>query len=151
MARWDPTEFQAAVNNFLSRRGWSQPELARVAGISQAVVNRWLSTDPQMVVQPTDPSLRKLAPVIGIPHLELMRMAGRLDATVTAPSKPADLEAFLRDMESGWLASEEHERPLRTEVARAAFPHHQRRPSNRRIRGNDAGLDNSNAEYLKHK
>lgn len=152
MPQWDPTEFQQTINQFLARRGWSQPTLARVAGISQAVVNRWLAADRTMLVQPTDPTLRKLAPVVGISHGELMRMAGRIDAPAAhRTDKPTALVQFLADMEAGWLAADEQRRPIGEEVARAALPiPHERRP-NRRNRGNNAGLGHSKMDYLKHK
>lgn len=152
MAQWNPAEFQKVVREFLARRDWSQPQLAREAGISQAVVNRWLSDDPEMLVQPTDPTLRKLAPVIGIPHNELMRMAGRLEGPSSPKgNRPTALLQFLADMEAGWLAADEQRRPFGEHIARTALPvPHKRRP-NRRNRGNNAGLDNANDEYRTHK
>src|SRR6266498_3671895 len=102
MAQWDPTEFQDTINEFLRQAGdWSQADLARAAGISPGVVNRWMQTvESGMLVQPTDPTLRKVAPVMHLPLNELLRQAGRIDATVVK-TRPRDLETLLGVVEAG--------------------------------------------------
>lgn len=152
---WDVAlviEFQAAVRKWLDRTNLSQQQAAYLCGFSQSVLNRWMSTDPEFLVQPQPPLLRKLAPKINIPLSELLRMAGHSDM-VLAIDKPRELLEFLRDQEAGYWASAENERPIRMDVARSALPiaRHVRRRSNRRVRGNNEGLDRPNADYGMHK
>ena len=148
---WDPTEFQQTIQAWLDRTGMSQKQAADFCGISQAVLNRWMQTDRHYLVQPTDDTLARLAPKIGISHDELLRLAGR--RKVAAPSdKPAELIALLRDIENGYHQANENERSVRIEATRSLWPiQHKRRPNNRRIRGNNAGLDHPKMEYVKHK
>lgn len=140
MAEWDPTEFQATLRDFLGRRGWSQNELHFQTSISQGVINRWLHEDARQVVQPTDATLRKLAPVIGLSHSELMRMAGRVHAEPPKSRLPRRLSQFLADIEAGWLAADDARRQVGEEATRAIFnPHAPRRPG--RSRANRPSTD----------
>lgn len=153
---WDESglrrEFQATVRAWLTRTGLSEKAAADTCGFSQSVINRWLTDDPNYLVQPTVDTLEKLSPKIGITVDELSRQAGRRNDPVPAAAKPVELQMFLRDVEAGWWASPEHERPIRSEVARAAWPtQHSRRGTNRRVRGNDARLDQPNDDYRMHK
>jgi transcriptional regulator with XRE-family HTH domain len=138
MDQWDPTEFQSTIQEFLDRRGWTQNRLAQVTGISQAVINRWLqpvdTNSPAGLVQPTDKTLRKLAPVIGLPAHVLMRMAGRLPGGVPdQPQHPPELATLIADIETGWYAADPARRRIGEDVVRSVFNvHGQRRPGRRR-------------------
>lgn len=143
-------EFQSTIQAWQDRTGLSEMAAAQVCGFSQSVINRWKSRTWDYLVQPTRPTLMKLSPHIGIDLDELERQAGLREEPVSASAKPAELQAFLRDQEAGWWAAPEHERPVRAEIARAALPTHNRRP-NRRIKGNNAGLDQSKGDYRMHK
>jgi transcriptional regulator with XRE-family HTH domain len=151
MEQWDPTEFQTVLRDFLERRGWSQNQLASATGISQAVINRWLqpieSVSPAGLVQPTDKTLRKLAPVIGLPEHVLMRMAGRLPGGMPdQPQHPPELATLIADIETGWYAADPARRRIGEDVVRSVFNvHGQRRPGRRRpgqsTSGPEAGED----------
>lgn len=150
---WDPAEFQRTIFDWLARTGMSQNQAALTCGISQAVFNRWLQPDARSgLVQPSGELLERLVPHIGISHDELLRMAGRRKVAAPVTDDPPELQAFLRDQREGYLRTAEHERPIRMEVARAAWPErHVRRRSNPRIRGNNAGQGNPKMDYRVHK
>jgi hypothetical protein len=142
-------EFRSTIQAWQDRTGLSESAIGHLCGFSQSVVNRWKSPTLDWLVQPQRPSLVKLAPKIGIDLEELERQAGLREDPVPATAKPVELQTFLSDQEAGWWAAAEHERPIRAAMARAALPHN-RRP-NRRIRGNNGGLDRSKGDYRKHK
>ena len=68
-------------------------------------------------------TLRKLAPVIGLPHRELMRMAGRLSEEDMGSERrhPPELAALIADVEAGWYAADDERRRICAEVVRAIF------------------------------
>lgn len=90
------SEFRDFLADWLDERGWSANRLADETGIAQTLISRYLSLDPHKRVIPADQTLRRLAPIVGKSHDELMRMVGRLDE----PSEPAPL----KDDELEWLA-----------------------------------------------
>jgi transcriptional regulator with XRE-family HTH domain len=122
----DETEaFRVFLADWLDRTGWSQFQLAMATGIGQSIISRWLSPDVRRRTQPNDATLKKLAPVVGRPFEDLMRMAGRLpDVPVSrsqGPDLPPELASLLADLETGWLAADPHTRSLGGAVVRAAF------------------------------
>lgn len=131
---WDPTEFQKAINGFLERHGWSQNDLARASGVSQAVLNRWMQPKGSpTLIRPTDPSLRKLAPVLDIPHIELMRLAGRLAADPAKRDRDPILTALQSDLDRGWDESADEEwRARQADAIRSILGVHRGRRPNRR-------------------
>lgn len=84
-------EFQAFLTHWLDEkrqrdRTWNVARLGRETGIAASLLSRWLGPD---ATTPGDANLRRLAPVVGVSHADLMRMVGRL-----GPSSPvADAEA----------------------------------------------------------
>lgn len=150
---WDPRELQEAIQAWLDRTGMSQNQAALLTGISQGVFNRWLQPSREYgLVQPQPPQLMKLAPHIGIDHDELMRMAGhRMSAP--AQTKPRALIELFRALENGYNNSVERSEPpeiieMRIAQTLSLWPiHPRRRSNNRRIKGNNTGLDNSKMDY----
>lgn len=71
--------FWEYLTDWLSARGWSANRLAEESGVAQTLVSRYIHPNPRRRLRPTDVTLRRLAPVLGVPHDQLMRMAGRLD------------------------------------------------------------------------
>jgi transcriptional regulator with XRE-family HTH domain len=68
-------EFRALVEAWLKSTETSQAELGRRAGVSQNIISRWLGRYP---TRPSPQNLEKLAPAIGVPYEDLMRMCGYL-------------------------------------------------------------------------
>lgn len=136
MAQWDPTELQGTINAFLANQDWSQADLARAAGISPGVVNRWMQPPGSgMLVQPTDATLRKVAPVLRVPLNELLRMAGRTDPSNIKPTDPPDLDAVFQQMRAAYPKMDEARRSVSLDMIRSIFNDHMpRRPDRRRTR-----------------
>lgn len=93
-------EFQAFLGRWLDEkrrqdRTWNLARLGRETGIAASLLSRWLGPDAPT---PGDANLRRLAPVVGVSHADLMRMVGRLGpSTPTADAADAtDPELALR-------------------------------------------------------
>jgi transcriptional regulator with XRE-family HTH domain len=134
---WDPLPFQNMIRDFLDRRGWSQNDLAKQTGISQAVINRWMqppdSDSPAGLVKPSDRTLRKLAPIVGHSEDALLRMVGRLQgAPPRVTARPPDLTALLADLDAAWDALSEERRGALSDAVRGVAQVHRPRRRNRR-------------------
>lgn len=134
MAQWDPTEFQRVVNDFLARQDWTQADLARAAGISPGVVNRWMQPkNSAMLVRPTDPPLRKVAPVMRMNVNDLLLLAGRVDPEPSDQDRDIALATLIADLEHGWQSASDDIKRAGSEAVRAIFRvHRERRPAHRR-------------------
>lgn len=144
---WDPTEFQRTIQRWLDRTGMSQNQAADFCGISQSVFNRWMQTERRYLVQPTEGTLERLAPKIGIDHDELLRLAGRRRGG-PAPQKPAELLALLQEIEAGYHDAAEHERSMRVAATLSLWPRsHARRPDRRKHKSDNSGLDKPMMDY----
>jgi transcriptional regulator with XRE-family HTH domain len=70
-------DFAAFLRHAMNSAGYvSAAELSRASGVGEPVLNKWLSNR----TQPTIELLRKVAPAIGVPLLELLVAAGRMTA-----------------------------------------------------------------------
>jgi transcriptional regulator with XRE-family HTH domain len=156
----DETEaFRAFLEDWLATTGWSQFELAMRTGIGQSIISRWLSPDHRRRTQPTDTTLRKLAPVVGRSFEDLMRMSGRWPDAPPARGETVlepELASLLADLEEGWRAADTERRTYGANAIRALF--HTPRKSNRRPRNNvsthesgiDEELDKPKMDYSLH-
>lgn len=129
----DPArEFRLFLAEWMRTARWTQHDLGAASGLGQSIISRWLNPDPYRRVQPTDDTLRRLAPVVGRSLDELLRMCGRRDiAAASAEEDPPELAALIADVRVGWHATDAGARQTAAAVTRAAF-HVQRR---RRPRG----------------
>lgn len=73
------TAIYTFLREFLSRPGWSQSRLAYETGLSQALISKWVHSDPKRRSTPGPEALRAIAPVVGATHRRLMELAGHLD------------------------------------------------------------------------
>jgi transcriptional regulator with XRE-family HTH domain len=72
-------DFRTVVSEWLNRRDWGQADLARAADVSPSLVSKWLMPDKSRRVTPDADNLKRVAKVIGVPHIELMRLCEYLD------------------------------------------------------------------------
>lgn len=136
-ADWDPTEFQAAIFEWLDRTGMSQKEAADLSGVSQGAFNRWLQPDRRYLTKPSPETLEKLAPHIRISYDELMRMTGRRSPKPVTTKNPADLEALIKHLEEAWPHVEPAHKSFGSEMVRNLFPLHKRTRKPRQGRNTD--------------
>lgn len=130
-------EFRDFLALWLQQRGWSANRLAEEAGIAQTLVSRYLNPNPRRRIRPTDETLRKLAPVLGRSHDDLMRMVGRLDKTsdeVPPESDDTELLVLFRQVPS------EDKPTLKSIVRKYAIPP-VTEPYRRRVTDLDTSLD----------
>ena len=71
-------DFRSFVVDWLERRGWSQARLADTSDCDRSLVSKYLALDDDRRVVPSPQSLERMAPVLGVPYEELMRMCGYL-------------------------------------------------------------------------
>ena len=91
-------DFAAYLRRWLADHDVSQAEFGRRVGIRQTLVNRYVHMDPATRVRPGPDALRKMAPTLGIPHAELLRMAGYLAAEPDEDTEEIDIrEREIRD------------------------------------------------------
>lgn len=87
-------DFRPFLAGWLRSHQMPQSRLGEISGIPPSIINRWLHAD-----RPTRPStenLEKLAPALGVPYDELLRICGyRRNATV-APVDPQEQELLAR-------------------------------------------------------
>jgi transcriptional regulator with XRE-family HTH domain len=83
--------------------GWSKGDLSRASGIADGVISRW-STDSTR--RPSPASLARIAPALGIPYEDLMRLCGYLPGTPAVQTelrtRMARLEATLSKYPRTW-------------------------------------------------
>jgi transcriptional regulator with XRE-family HTH domain len=142
-------EFKAFVEDWLSRSGRSQNQLALDTGIGQGLISRWLHPDPRRRTKPSPDSLERLAPVIGKPYGELMAVAGwwprATDEHFANPIKeesPA-LLAAIKVLRDGYNALEGHPeaREARLEATHALWNWPRPRPGRPRKPSSASGED----------
>jgi transcriptional regulator with XRE-family HTH domain len=89
-------DFRELVKAWLTRRGWSQGDLARAAEISPSLVSKHLSEDDWRRVKPSPANLARYAPILDVPYEELMRMNGYLPGEASIPAETDQVEADIR-------------------------------------------------------
>ncbi|HLZ30874.1 MAG TPA: helix-turn-helix transcriptional regulator [Chloroflexota bacterium] len=80
--------FQEFLDNWLKGCGWTPAQLSRATTIGQNVISRWLGADPPRA---SPKNLAKLAPVVGVPHEELLRLVGYLPGEAQLGNVDPDL------------------------------------------------------------
>lgn len=113
--RADMEDFRALLKERLRERG-ALARLAEASGIKSPVIGRWAAGE----TQPSPANLERLAPVIGVPFEDLMKMVGYLPGD-PSPNVNPRLSAFLAAVEAGWLAMDDARRDLAERGARALF------------------------------
>lgn len=151
--RYDPTEFQGLLRDWMERNGLSQMAAAQTIGMSQGVLNRWLKPkDDPYLVQPDVRSLERLVPILRVPAIELKRMTNRLspadlgllDAVKTGPRNNR-MEAFFAELRAQWEVLEKEQPPIvlqqAEEVTRTAFRLQRHQSGRQRQKDKKAGED----------
>lgn len=82
--------FRALLKNRLQERG-ALARLARHSGLDPTLIGRWERGE----TRPTDTNLRKLAPAIGVPYEELLRLCEYLPATTELQGDPDETELLV--------------------------------------------------------
>jgi transcriptional regulator with XRE-family HTH domain len=90
----------AYLRSAMTARGLTQANLARALGVNDSLVSRWLTGRNTTDVR----YLRKLAPLLKVPVVELLVAAGHLDAAEAKvpppkpaePPRPVTVEEFVR-------------------------------------------------------
>jgi transcriptional regulator with XRE-family HTH domain len=126
-------DFAAYLRRWLADHDVSQAEFGRRVGIRQTLVNRYVHVDPVTRVRPGPDALRKMAPALGVPHAELLRMAGYLAPDPESEAEEIDLHerevrdkgaliaGLLRDLpEDQWLTAYDAMRGVATAFQDAA-------------------------------
>lgn len=105
-------------------------DLARLAdesGIHAVVIGRWITDG----IRPSTENLAKLAPALGLPYEELLRLCGYLPGTPAASGgQDSELVSLVRALETGWREADPNTRETAGRVVRSLFPAapHGRRP-----------------------
>ena len=94
----EDNRFSGWLNMMMEHRGFSQADLARAMGVTDAQVSRWRRGQ----VVPTVRSLQRLADTLGMPRAALDRLAGyptaeeagREGAGTTDPAVQAELQVY---------------------------------------------------------
>lgn len=80
-------DFATYLHDAMRGAGFTKPTyLARAADIDPSVVIRWLRSGQR----PSVPLLERIAPVLGVPVAELIRVAYPSTTTETPPAEPPD-------------------------------------------------------------
>ncbi|MCL4299477.1 MAG: helix-turn-helix domain-containing protein [Anaerolineae bacterium] len=89
-------ELKAWLSQELERRKWSHTELARQAGLSQAMVSRILSGERNASIN----FCHKIAAVLGEPPEKILRLAGILPSSPTPEEDPTltELQDLIRNL-----------------------------------------------------
>ncbi len=107
-------EFRALLRQRRAQRG-GLARLAETSGIGSPVLSRWERGE----TRPSPANLERLAPALGVPYEDLLKMCGYL------PGAPAPLNqtlsALLSAVEAGWLAMDGSAREVAERGARALF------------------------------
>ena len=85
--------FREYVATWLTSTGTSATQLGERSGVDQSLLSKYLHQDPSRRVTPTPKSLQKLAPVLGKPYEDLMRMCGYLPGEASADFDAEQLAA----------------------------------------------------------
>ncbi len=100
----DLQPFRAAIEDTLRVRGWSLNRLGRETKIQASVISRWLNVpEGAAASRPSPANLEKLAPVIGVPYEDLMRMCGYLPGEARAQVDV--MRQAARDQVDAWLTA----------------------------------------------
>ena len=72
-------QFRELLETTMRTRDWSLSRLGREAGIQPSIISRWLNAPSNgPMSRPSPRNLEKLAPVLGVPYEDLMRVCGYL-------------------------------------------------------------------------
>ena len=82
-------DFGDFLDRWLAEQRWSQGRLAHESGISQGLISKWVHSDRSRRSVPSPRNLEKLAPVLGVPYEDLMRLGGYLPGEL-AGEQPLD-------------------------------------------------------------
>lgn len=96
--------FREFLEEWLRQTGTSQAELHRLSGVPQNVISRWLSQDP---TQPGVRNLKKLAPVLGVPYEELLKLVGYLPGEARIDQIDPELAATTAALHARWPSWDE--------------------------------------------
>lgn len=79
-------EFSVWLPERLRQLGLSNSDLERASGVSNSIIWRWQNGTPR---RPSPANLEKIAPALGVPYEDLMKMCGYLSGKpVAAPVSP---------------------------------------------------------------
>lgn len=82
--------FAARIRGLATRKGWSQSELAKRAGLGRDVVNKYFNAR----ALPTPASLGKMATALGLSPIDLLPGIGALPTTATdGPTVPVAMRS----------------------------------------------------------
>jgi transcriptional regulator with XRE-family HTH domain len=104
MEEWE--QFRTLLRDRLKERG-ALARLAKTSGINSPVIGRWERGESR----PSPANLERLAPSLGVPYEELLKMAGFLPGKLSTDINP-QLASLIAHIESGWLAMDEATREL---------------------------------------
>lgn len=107
--------FREWLRAALDERGWTNADLERASGVGNSIIWRWLAQSPR---RPTPANLAKIAPALGVPYEDLLRMCGYLPGTPATETNPR-LAAFIAAVESAFHAMSAQEWDVREPAARA--------------------------------
>lgn len=72
-------ELHEFLDQWRAGRGWTIQRFADELDVSQSLVSKWLHPEPRRRVRPNRETLRRIAGLVGVPNLDLMRMAGYVE------------------------------------------------------------------------
>lgn len=113
MDEW--AQFRTLLRDRLSERG-ALARLAKASGLNSPVIGRWEKGESR----PSPANLERLAPALGVPYEDLLKMSGYL------PGEPSDnldpqLAALVAAIESGWHVMDSAARDVAERGTRAMF------------------------------
>jgi len=91
------TDLHALLRSELSLRGWTRRHFARLLGVRESTVGRWLAADPAARVIPRPATVTHIARVLELDPTDLLRGAGYLEpATVVPFTRDPDIDEAFR-------------------------------------------------------
>jgi len=82
------TDLYALLRYELGLRGWTRRHFARLLGLRESTVGRWLAADPAARVLPRPATVSHIARVLEMDPAELLRAAGYLGPATSVPFVP---------------------------------------------------------------
>lgn len=110
------SDFPSFLQSRLRQRG-DLAKLSEASGIAGQVLKRWASGE----MRPRPDGLRKLAPAVGLPYEELMKLCGYLPGAV----EPVQMDPELAEFVHTWPSLD----PMRRGIIRDLMRHNARRHS----------------------
>lgn len=103
-------KFRALLRAHLQKRG-DLARLSEASGLHGIVIKRWIDT----TMRPSPENLEKLAPAVGVPYEDLLRMCGYLPTAQA--DRPAPEASALVMLKSRWPVLEDWKRRAICELA----------------------------------